>query len=276
MDYQMNELIPIVAMLADKYTSKESTSISYERANQLMEAAIYCMAQCNKPFQLTASHKLAALEVYKHGYQNLVKKVSDAQTQYNQMIADFYDYGNENYRDTVIKAIAGFFQYYDPVFAPQETIISMDYPTIYPIENLKGIDAIATYIEYIGFEQRFLNALPQGYIYGVLYNYQTNYRKQFYNICRIIFRHILGHMLIGKRLGESVSQEDYEILTSLILKNDKDCLETMLLKYLNILILGQYDNDDALKNYLQYDIKDFIVEAKNAASNNTLKRVIVL
>lgn len=39
--YHMEELIPIVAMLADKYTSKESSSISYERANQLMEATIY-------------------------------------------------------------------------------------------------------------------------------------------------------------------------------------------------------------------------------------------
>ena len=38
MKYEMEELVPIVAGLADQYTSKESTSISYEQANRLLEA----------------------------------------------------------------------------------------------------------------------------------------------------------------------------------------------------------------------------------------------
>ena len=36
MQYEMEQLIPIVARLSEKYTSKESTSISYEKAEQLM------------------------------------------------------------------------------------------------------------------------------------------------------------------------------------------------------------------------------------------------
>ena len=43
MEYEMNELLPIVAKLAEKYTSKESSSITYERAEYLMEAVIYCI-----------------------------------------------------------------------------------------------------------------------------------------------------------------------------------------------------------------------------------------
>ena len=39
MSFSMEELLPIVAWLTEKYTSKESTSISYERARQFMEAA---------------------------------------------------------------------------------------------------------------------------------------------------------------------------------------------------------------------------------------------
>ena len=35
--------MPIVAELADKYTGKESTSITYEKARQLMEAVLYCI-----------------------------------------------------------------------------------------------------------------------------------------------------------------------------------------------------------------------------------------
>lgn len=192
------------------------------------------------------------------------------------MIFDFCSYGNENYYDTVIKAIPSFFQYYDPLFAPQKTIITMDYPTIYPIQNQKGIDAIATYVEYICYEQRFMNALPQEYICDVLYNYQANYRKQFYNICRIVLRHILGHMMIGKKLGEQITENDYDTLKSMILKNDKHWLASKLSDCLDELMLKKYGNDRELKDYLQYDLKDFTVEIQNAALNNALRRVIVL
>ena len=41
MRYEMEELVPIVAKLAKRYTSGESTSITYEKAQQLMEAVLY-------------------------------------------------------------------------------------------------------------------------------------------------------------------------------------------------------------------------------------------
>ena len=40
MDYEMEELVPIVGKLAEKYTAHESTSITYEKAEQLMEAVL--------------------------------------------------------------------------------------------------------------------------------------------------------------------------------------------------------------------------------------------
>ena len=41
MNYEMEELVPIVGKLAEKYTSRESTSIPYEKAEQLMGAVLY-------------------------------------------------------------------------------------------------------------------------------------------------------------------------------------------------------------------------------------------
>ena len=43
MDYEMEELIPLVKELCDRYTGKESTSVTYEAAQQLMEAVLYCI-----------------------------------------------------------------------------------------------------------------------------------------------------------------------------------------------------------------------------------------
>lgn len=43
MEYTMEELVPVVGKLAEKYTAYESTSITYEKAEQLMGAVLYCI-----------------------------------------------------------------------------------------------------------------------------------------------------------------------------------------------------------------------------------------
>ena len=51
MEYEIEELVPIVATLAEKYTSKESSSITYEKAQQLMEAVLYCICEAGQTEQ---------------------------------------------------------------------------------------------------------------------------------------------------------------------------------------------------------------------------------
>ena len=274
-DYMIEELIPIVEMLADKYTSKDSSSISYEQAEQLMEAVLYCIRHCGKDNQLTGSEKLPANEAYQIGFKNLFQKVRKTQELYNEMVICFKAYGNENYCDTVIKAIPGFFRYYDIRFAPQKTLITMDYPILCPSSG-SGIDAIENYISCISLEQKFMGALPDEYVYKVLYHFQSDYRNQFYNICSIMLRHVLGHMLLGKRLGEASADKDYIILRKLILEHDSRWLEVVLIQHLHTLIKEKYHQEKMLEYYLQSDIKDFVTELRHAANHDVLRRVLVL
>lgn len=274
--YKIEELLPIVAELTDRYTSKESTSISYEKARQLMEAVLYCIHHCEAKEQLVSSNGVSAREAYQYGYEGLIEKVKKTQIAYNQMISNFSAYGNENYYDTVTKAIPGFFQYYDVRFAPQETIITMDYPTLCPITGSSGIDAIEKYVEYISYEQKFMKALPQQYILEILSGFQAGYKKQFYNICRIPLRHILGHMMINKSLAEETRQEDYHILQEIILRHDNKWLEERFVDCLEKLIQEKYENDRLLFWYLQSDVKDFAVEICVGAKNNAMEKVVVL
>ena len=276
MDYKMEELIPIVATLADRYTSKESTSVSYEQAGQFMEAVLYCINQCRKDGQLAGPKKLTAQEAYQYGYESLLGQVNAAREAYNEMTVGFCAYGNENYQDTVEKAIPAFFRYYDPRFAPQETIITMDYPTICPIVDRYGINAISIYVEYISYEQKFMGALPQEYIQAILYQFQQDYKKQFYNICSIVLRHVLCHMVLGKRLGEACTEEDYERLGEMILDRDAEWLKKTLSELLRTLISQKYGADKQLENYLRYDKENFIVELRSGAKNHSLRRIVVL
>ena len=254
--YEMEELLLIVAELAEKYTSKESTSVSYEKANQLMEAVLYCIHQCEDREGLLSKRGLPAREAYRLGCERLLKKVKKVQEAYNEMVVDFCAYGNENYQDTVTKGIYAFFRYYDALYAPQETIITMDYPTIRPIIGSSGIDAIESYVKAISLEQQFLHAIPQETVYRILQQYQTDYHKQFYNICSIVLRHILVCLLIGKKPGMPRDEQDDARIAQAVKESSREELRQYLSKMLKKLVESRYGDDDALFAYLDFDMDE--------------------
>jgi hypothetical protein len=276
--YEQEELLPIVAELSEKYTSKESTSVTYEIARQLMEAVIYCISACEKSCedQQLLFAKLTARQAYETGYEKVVGKVKKAKQKYNKMITGFQAYGNENYHDTVTKAIPGFFLYYDVRFAPQETIITMDYPIIGWLDGATGIDAIEKYVDCISLEQQFLRMLPNDYIFSVLTTFQADYRKQFYNICLIVLKHILGCMLIEKRLDRAAVEEDYERLQSFVTMRSLEELTEKLTFLLEKLIQEKYHDDQQMQQYLSGGLDDFSVELWNAAEYNQISKAVVL
>ncbi|MGN0152484.1 MAG: DUF6179 domain-containing protein [Wujia sp.] len=288
--YEMEELIPIVAYLTEKYTSGESTSITYERASQFMEAVIYCIREYeeyehsandndekyDRENSLEETENISAFDAYRTGYDRVVLKAKKAQKQYNQMVMLFRDYGNENYSDTVLKGIPAFFKLYDPRFAPQENIITMDYPILYRMRNVSGIDAIEKYIACIDLEQQFMGAFPEGYVRRVLTGYQENYRKQFYNLCSIFLRHILGNILIGKKLGKDPDKADYDILKGIVDGQTRDQLKTVLDAAIIQMVSEKWHGSQAMAKYLSLDIDDFVTELMLGAENNTLEKIVVL
>ncbi len=275
-EYEMEELVPIVAALSEKYTSKESTSVSYETARQLMEAVMYCINECASDQTLVSSQRLSVAEAYQYGYEVLIEKVKRTQAAYNEMIVDFCGYGNRNYEATVQKAIPGFFLYYDAQFAPQETIITMDYPTICPVSGKCGIDAIETYVRYISYEQKFMGAFQRQYVYEVLERDQADHKNGFDNICRVILRHVFDHLLIKKGFQEEVGEQDYDKLCDLVIRSSGQQLREVLIGLLEQLVNEKYHADIGMRDYLACDLDDFVVEMRNAAEHDVMKQVIVL
>ena len=308
--YEMDELLPIVAELSRKYTAGESTSLSYEKAQQLMEAVLYCIHEAEKTdraygsmtgsrlqeeYECTAGSSLreqsggatecglmekrcnrTAREMYQIGREAVLGKVKQTLEKYNQMVLTFCDYGNENLRDTVTVAIPGFFKFYDSLFAPQDTIITMDYPILDRDFNLQGIDAVEAYLNAIHVEQMFLGKLPGDMVCGVLQEFCRTYKKQFFNISIVLMRYILMNMLIEKRIGTPAEQEDYHLVWKLVRDKETQVLQRMLLEKLQVLDRNQYSADGQLSRYFRHDIQEFVVQMKNVGNMESLKNVVVL
>ena len=127
MNYKMEELAQIVAGLAEKYTAKESTSITYERAEQFMGAVLYCIREVwqQKDNSIISREGMSALQAYETGFMLVEQKVKEALELYNEMIPDFNCYGSKCLYDTFVKGIPEFFRWYDIRFEPQNTILTL-------------------------------------------------------------------------------------------------------------------------------------------------------
>ncbi|MBP3460288.1 MAG: hypothetical protein J6K58_13850 [Lachnospiraceae bacterium] len=275
MEYTLEELLPIVAKLTERYTSGESTSVTYERANRLMGAVLYCIGENEKENALVSNAKVPAKEAYRLGYEKVIEKVKRTQERYNTMILSFCAYGNENYHDTVTKALPAFFRYYDVLFAPQDMVITMDYPVLCPIGK-SGIDAVEKYVAYIDLEQKFMGAFPKEYVYGIFRRFQRDYEKQFYNLCSIFYRHVLGCMLIGKKPGVENDRAEYMKLEKAVSRYSKGQLEIALDTMICCMVREKWRMVPELEDYLRADVSNFAADLVLAVENDHLARIVVL
>jgi len=187
MQFEMEELIPIVAELAETYTSRESSSITYEKAEQLMQAVLYTINELRfSDADYLVSACMNARQAYDLGYEILCRRVSGCREAYNRMIVDFDDYGNEFYYDTVVKGLPLFFLHYDARYDPQDHLLTLDYITRDFDTELTGIDQISVYLNSILEEQRYLKGFRREYVIDTLMRWNRGYRRLPVNVAEIV------------------------------------------------------------------------------------------
>jgi hypothetical protein len=187
MNYGMEELAPVAGSLIKKYGGYEHSSVTYEKAEQLMGAVIYCIDEYeaeNENRQLPEA-KVSAFDAYKTGYECVVRKAKKAVALYNQTAAIFHSYHLRCLGDTFRKGLPEFFRHYDPRFYPQDTILTLDYPVLENLQERSGIDRIYEYLHCIFLEQKFLGRIPCDEVTECLRDYHDHYEELFENICHI-------------------------------------------------------------------------------------------
>lgn len=259
--YDMNELLPVVAMLTRQYTGIESSSVSYEKANQLMEAVLYCIREAELYGKtVIVSQQQSAMQVYKTGAQLVRKKTKDLLAFYECHKKEFCAYGNVYLADLIQKGIPAFFRNYDEKFAPQNTILTLDYPIFIDLTDYQGIDCIDRYVRNIAEEQQFLSKFGEDYVRGVLQAYCIDYEELPENIAAIVFENIIKHLLVGKKLTDKLLETDLQNIYKQGRQNDfikraTDLAEAFLQQY--------FAEVQGTIQYMKHGITDICVRIKN-------------
>ena len=277
MKYEMVELVPIVAKLAEGYTSKESTSITYDRAQQLMEAVLYCIheGELSGQFSLMQKEEVSAEKMYAIGAKCVEEKTKETLTLYNGVMTFFSDYGNRCLNDTVVKGLPEFFKWYDCKYEPQNTILTLDYPVLTYIPEHTGIDKIYDYVLCIQQEQKFLNRFPSEYVTEILSQYNKQYKSIIENICEIVLMKVISHIMAGKEIAVlSFEPEEYVKMQAWIQKENLSDLRGRIKNAVHVLIREYYENDEQLQEYLYRAVDNISVRIKNAADHGNLHCIL--
>ena len=267
MDYEMEELVPVVGKLAEKYIGHESTSITYEKAEQLMGAVLYCIHELQEKNgnSLTLSEKIPAQKAYEIGAAYVKEKTEEALNLYNRIMPEFCYYENQCLYDTFVKGIPEFFKWYDMRFEPQNTILTLDYPVLRDITKYTGVDKIFEFIKSIDLEQKFLKLFPAGYVTNILSKSNRNWKESMDNICETVLTDVIGHILTGKSLAEiELEEADYLYMQELFMKTTSEDIKKRLEATLEIFIKNYFESDRELLNYLSSALGGIVVRLKNA------------
>ena len=278
MDYQMEELLPVVSALAQKYAGCESTSVTYEKAQSLMEAVLFCLNEYENSFaDSLVPRDISVKERYERGAELLAEKVQDIRETFNEISLQFNDFGVRCLYDTVQKGIPHFLRWYDIKFCPQNTILTLDYPLLADYGSLTGADAVYQYVRAIRTEQIFLGRLDRNYVRQVLERYNPEYRDMIENVCSIVLTNMIGHMMLGKPLNEiGFTDEEYLRSSGGFAGKSVPDMENVIRGLIEKLVSRFYGNDTDMLAYLCHEVNNIAVRIYTAGQHGRLSRVFVL
>lgn len=283
MDYQMEELLPIVSELAQKYAGYESTSITYEKAQSLMEAVLFCLREYNnsdiniQDIDILVQRDISVKEQYEIGARLLAEKVEDIRKIFNESSFWFEDFGVKCLYDTVQKGIPQFLKWYDIKFCPQNTILTLDYPLLIDCSSLAGADAVYKYIRAIQTEQIFLGRLDRNYVRLILGKYNPEYQNMIENICSIVLTNIIGHIAIKKSFHEiEFLNEEYLQLSKLFAGKSISDIENVIKTLIQKIVNQFYEGETDMLEYLCHETNNIAVRIYTANQYEQLNRVFVL
>ncbi|MDF2821050.1 MAG: hypothetical protein K0R15_1491 [Clostridiales bacterium] len=292
-DYSMEELMPILSERVKKYTSNDSTSVTYVIARQLMNSILYCMNEdttnvgstnedlTNKESKKKESdqvrvvdEKINAVDAFRNGLLNKKKKITRSKRLFLEINKTFNAYHNLCYYETVIKGMPAFFAKYDVEFDAGNHILSLDYPLICEIQDLIGIDIIYEYLRRIQLEQLFLSKFPAEWIEKVLLGFHEEYSDYIFNVCKVVLRNVLGCIILNKPINDLLMEDsDLDQLLNISTHKSQEELAIFLASVLEELINDKFEGNKELLNYLKYDMKEFAFEYKYYSESESLDKL---
>lgn len=242
-------LYALLCELAARASKGKSSSLRIERAEELLESAMFSVSMALK-VELTPEDALKKLKrtqirtLFAEGQKLIGRKILICRAMHKNLCKQLFDTPNVFYRSTVIDGITGFFKLYDPLFGGQILHITADYPTCLGRPGVCGIEFIESYLQRIRAENDFLRLFPAKNVHVFLKKLVPTYAETPMNLFEPVFCHAALLAALGKDPAELCAFDETDAAAARAFVSDTASLEKAF--------LGLLDGLNATESVRQY------------------------
>lgn len=179
-------------------------------------------------------------ERFEQGKEQLKQRLAQLQELYQAIQENYQSFGIESLEESLAE-IGNFFSAYDLEFGAAEVdqaFLDYQLAEVVPADFV-GLDFYERYLHNLAAEVFFLKQIPESQVYDLLEYYQQDlgfdYRTDVNNLFEIVFKQMIGKLLLGKKaihtlllnqieaqyvLGRIKDQTDFPELEQLFQQND--------------------------------------------------------
>lgn len=274
-----NELMMILVDKYKKYTVNDHSSITVQKAQQLMNSILYCINGYLKSLDkglISASEHYNAFVLYERGLEFEKTNLSNAQKLLINMKNNILKIDNIYYQDTLLRGIDLFFRNYDILYAAHETPGSIDYPLALPIYDLEGVEYILEYLKRLYIENNFCACFTSDNIEYLLRKFNDDYKDIPFNIFEVVVRNAIGLEILGIDIMQlSINTYERACLYKILKPLSIELIQEKMILAINEILKFNKIEDNKQKEYIKKVVIELSYEIKHALSIKKLENTFI-
>ena len=278
------EIIFILRDLIMRYTKGESSSVTNETAEKILNSIYYSIdaytLSFKNPEDSIAVLKVKSIkEIYEKGVETVTSCVNDGKVLYKEISENRLKLPLQAYNLT-IDSIADFFEKYGIVFDAHNTMADIDYPLVFDNMSIRGIFYIKQYLETLKVETEFCRYFNVEEIEKTLKNYGRvcgiDYITSLINIFEVVINNSIFSVMVGNKAECLViSQYQGEFLNRKFTSLTTDEIDFILEMAVERIIDDLKIENAVLIDYIHRYKTIFVPRVINAVENGSLHNIVI-
>lgn len=226
----LGRLWELLKKQAGKFNGIDSTSMSVERAQNILESMLYTLeVAIGGGIERAALLQTDLTPLLEQGRQILMRRKKEARVEWNLICRELPRVKNVYFLSTM-KNLGFFFEQYDIYYGAHEIPCNIDYWPLCPVsEPLKGVSYIEQYLHQIQMENDFLNAFDNRVVNCLHRHYVPDAAEALFNLCDPVLTNAIGlAMLAQEIMGLNISPAEQELLYQLLCDRPIDELHVLV------------------------------------------------
>ncbi|MDP4093128.1 MAG: DUF6179 domain-containing protein [Bacillota bacterium] len=279
------QILMILKDLIQRYTNGESSSVTIETAEKLLNSICFSIDACTAGYIGTRERIDLLLngsitELYEKGLEIVSSYVAETKKLYYRIIKTRLNVPVEAYNLT-IDDFPIFFNKYSIVFGAHDAPSNIDYPLMFDNSHLKGVFYMKQYMENLLFETEICSHFDNREIlkllacYGKVYS--IDYKKTLLNICELVINNSIFSVIAGSKADRlTITEQQYESISKRLLRLNKEKTNTLLNEACEKMIHGLEIEQSKTITYIKIYMPELASRVTNAVKNNCLQNLIII